>query len=374
MANIELFNNDKNKTETKTEGYKKPMKFKEFIKQKPFLIAVLGVSIVAIFVLLTKKSQPQQEEESEAVLQADGYDYLTYTGSGSGSQIPTDVYDDMFLYYATELETVKQENQKQIEELTSEFEKAIEVNKNAYDVEVDNMSNEILQLTEKLDKNADTILQQQEAIERQNDINTMRNNADAWHVSTNEAYKESLHKANESIADKWGWTFNDASGYWADENGNALFSTVMQESYVSSGVDTGSLPSYTSPSTGSSDTVFEGYGSSSGLDQKTLDIMTMKANSEAWHDASDDEKVMLSEANKQIASKYGFTFDDDTGYWYEGDTKVYTPTVNNSGSNVNTGELKSGASVSKAQAYNSGASGSLSNGYYSGTLSGKKIV
>ena len=89
----------------------------------------------------------------------------------------------------------------------------------------------------------------------------------------------------------------------------------------------------------------------------------MKSNSEAWHNASDDEKAMLSEANKQIASKYGFTFDDATGYWYEGETKVYTPTTNNSGTNQNYGTQK--------DVYNSGANADLSKGYFSGTLSGK---
>lgn len=61
--------------------------------------------------------------------------------------------------------------------------------------------------------------------------------------------------------------------------------------------------------------------------QKQTDLSQMKANSELFNNVSDQTlKDNLHAENAAIAEKYGWTFDDQSGNWYEGDTPVYLVT------------------------------------------------
>ena len=57
--------------------------------------------------------------------------------------------------------------------------------------------------------------------------------------------------------------------------------------------------------------------------QKQADISQMKANSELYGKVSAAQGEALHEENKEIAKKYGWTFNSETGNWYEGKTPVY---------------------------------------------------
>ena len=59
------------------------------------------------------------------------------------------------------------------------------------------------------------------------------------------------------------------------------------------------------------------------------DVDKMKANSDAWWFVKTDaEKQALANANKQIASQYGWSFNDVDGYWYDSNgSRVYSTVV-----------------------------------------------
>ena len=59
--------------------------------------------------------------------------------------------------------------------------------------------------------------------------------------------------------------------------------------------------------------------------QRQNDVSQMKANSELWHNVSDQTlKDNLHKENAEIAEKYGFTFDEVSGNWLEKGTAVYS--------------------------------------------------
>lgn len=67
-------------------------------------------------------------------------------------------------------------------------------------------------------------------------------------------------------------------------------------------------------------------------------IEQMKANSEAWHDASDEEKERLHNENVALGSLLGGSFDSESGSWFkDGNTLYDVPIKNNT--NTSTANL-----------------------------------
>lgn len=89
------------------------------------------------------------------------------------------------------------------------------------------------------------------------------------------------------------------------------------------------------------------------------DLAEMQRNSDSWHYAtSDEQKKALENANKQIASKWGLTFNSTSGTWHDstGALVYQTPTQQNA-NKVNTTTI---IEQKKASSGGSGSSGSVS--------------
>lgn len=74
-------------------------------------------------------------------------------------------------------------------------------------------------------------------------------------------------------------------------------------------------------------------------------IAEMKANSEAWHTASDYEKGRLEEKNQELGASIGATFDSETGEWYDSKGK---PLYGGSSSSSSGGSSSSGRTYTTA--------------------------
>ena len=255
------------------KGSKKSNRIKELFKNKPFVIACIGAGVLGLIVWYrNSQNAVEEEQDPQNMLVADGYGALEVSGGGS-------IYD---------YDSMSDSFMNQLNGVTESFKTTI-----------DDMSAQLITLTDRLNTNSNVIKEQAYAIQMQNDIDAMKSNSDAWHYATSDAEKQALADANKQIASNYGWTFNDGDGYWYDSNGKKVYSTVTQISNTVS--------------------VVGGKDASTKAD----DIAKMMDNSDAWHVSNDTDRRALEAENYAIASKYGFTYNDSTGLWYDNGTPVY---------------------------------------------------
>lgn len=293
MAEFKVFgeqdNNETREPERKT-GNKVFNKVKKLFKKKPFLIAVAVVVVLGLLAWYKKSQVPataEDETESEMVL-ADGLELMypandTFVGSGGS-------------YFEDVLDTMVDSFNEELTNMDNYYQSEITYVKDVLDITVDDMSGQIESLSNQIDTQSDTLAQQTDYIARQNDIQMMQQNSDAWHYATSDADKKALEKTNKAIAEKYGWELGD-DGIWYDEDEKPVYTTVTQKVATSSSTPKKSLSSSSSTKTTST----------------TSDIDKMKANSTAWHTASDSQKQKLHEENVAIAKKNNWTFDSGSG-------------------------------------------------------------
>lgn len=305
MAEFEVFGKDRTEKSEKKEntgkGGKITNKLKRLFKNKPFLIAVIVVSILGLWSLM-KKSQTQTVTESEDGTLVPESLELMYPGENTYMTSEGDYISDVLTSMGEYITGLEEENMT----IKETFKEQYSTLKNTFDVTVDDMSSQIQSLSNKVDAQDNTLKEQTATIEKQNAIKVMQTNSDAWHYASSQEEKDALAKANEQIASQYGWTRGN-DGLWY-ENGQAVYQTVTQQkATVSSAPVTGSY-----------------YSSSSGNNSVQSDIATMKANSQAWHSASDTKKSELNAQNKAIAQKNGWTFNSSTGTYHNADgSRVY---------------------------------------------------
>ena len=300
MAEFKVFGEDRTeKKEGSGKGGKLTNRLKRLFKNKPFVIAVIVVSILGLWSLV-KKSQTQTVAESEDRSLVPESLELMYPGENTYMTSTGDYIFDVLTSMGEYITGLENENISNKDTFNNQYTAL----KNTFEVTVDDMSSQIQSLSNKIDTQDNTLKEQTETIAKQNAIKVMQSNSDAWHYATTQAEKDALAKANEQIASQYGWTRGD-DGVWYD-NGQVVYQTVTQQKVTVS----------STPSTGS-------YYSSSTNNVQS-DIATMKANSQAWHSASDTEKVNLNAQNKAIAQKNGWTFNSSTGTYHNADgSRVY---------------------------------------------------
>ena len=228
MPQLEILNGLENDSkETKSEG-KKGNNLKKLFKKKPFLIAVGVVSILGLWAWYRKGSSGSSSASTDetSMLYASGYTGYPYTQSDY-----TEVHD---AYTESTLDAI-----------TDAFDQRIESVQSVYDTTNEAILSQVNTLSERVNNSEQIIQNQSDAIQKQNDIAQMKANSDAYHYATTTAQKEALHEANNQIASKYGWTFNDDDGYWYDGN-TRVYQTVIQ---ANGGVST--INNKTSSSTGS---------------------------------------------------------------------------------------------------------------------------
>ena len=317
MSKIEIINplEDLGK-DTKSKGKK------NIFKDKKFLIIAGAVALVGLYAGF-KKNKSNTSEETSVVIPTG---YTGYPSASTGesldytaSEIMTDVTDVLNSYIS--------ETDSKITDIQSSIDSS---NSAVYD-NISKVQNMLADTQSSIDKQAS-------AMEEQNAINRMMINSDLYTSATTTAEKNALHEENKAIADKYGFTFNDNDGYWYKADGTRVYQTAIQQA-------------------NENNTSVKNNGYTSAIAQ-------MKANSEAYNNASASEKERLHNENMQIASDYGLTYNSSDGYYYTSDgQKAYTP--NTSSTN------KSTSSSSTVKSASTGTTSGKSTSSSSGTSSSK---
>lgn len=222
MASIEIIggaNAPKETEKPKDEG-KKTNKLIKLFKKKPFLVAVGAVSILGLYAFF-KKSNSTQSQDSEGY-SAIGYTYPTYNDGGTYTDSNSAYTEDLF-------NTMQEAFQQQAEDLATSYDNRLEQIQSSYDTSNSNLVSQLDTLNERINDNENTLKKQSEAVEMARDIDTMRRNSESYYYTNSEKAKDALHEANADIAKKWGFTFNNSDGYWYDNSGSRVYSTVQQD-------------------------------------------------------------------------------------------------------------------------------------------------
>ena len=116
-------------------------------------------------------------------------------------------------------------------------------------------------------------------------ISRMKANSAEWYTA-DDARRKELEAENKAIGNALGWTREDASGIWYDENGNRAYDLGINNTQ------------------------------SNNTDDPLL-VNAMKANSAEWHTASPERRKQLEAENESIGEALGWVKDPETGVWYK---------------------------------------------------------
>ena len=198
---------------------------KKTFKNKPFLIACLGVGVVAL-VLGYKKYNSGGESDSETV----GYSAVGYAGYPSvngGSSESESFYDSYFEDILATIEQNKIDTDQQISDLGEDFSNQLN---GVYD-EISGLYDEMGSNVSHFDKVYSTPAavesENEWYYERQAILDQMAANSNAFHVVTDQATKDALHEENKMLGEYLGLTFDSSSGLWMD-GGSVAYITEMQ--------------------------------------------------------------------------------------------------------------------------------------------------
>ena len=229
---------------------------KKFVKNNKVLVcAILGVGAFALYKAFT--SNDVSEETSTYAYIPTGYDgYPEMSASVSYDDVvdqmrneTTDINEDFY-------NEIMGDVTKIVEDLYYTNEKYIE---------------QIATSTENIDYSiSGSYLEEQR---KANILNQMQANSEAWHTASPEE-QERLHNENLVLGTSLGLTFDNESGSWLDDGDEAY--TVKNK-------------------TNTSTAMLSSVGATDSTTNEEAIIKKMKANSEAWHTASETEKQRLEE-------------------------------------------------------------------------------
>lgn len=203
-------------------------KVKKTFKNKPFLIACLGVGVVALILGYKKyNSGGSESEEGMGGYAAIGYaGYPTTTGGGDSTD-DNSYYDSWFESIMETIDQNKQDTDQQISDLGEDFSNQLN---GVYD-EIGGLYDEMGSNVSRFDK----VYTTPAAVESDNDwyyerqaiLDQMAANSDAYNLVTDKATKDALHAENMALGEYLGLSFDSASGLWMD-GGSVAYITDAQ--------------------------------------------------------------------------------------------------------------------------------------------------
>lgn len=203
-------------------------KVKKTFKNKPFLIACLGVGVVALILGYKKyNSGGSESEDGIGGYAAIGYGgYPTTTGGGDNTD-DNSYYDSWFESIMETIDQNKQDTDQQISDLGEDFSNQLN---GIYD-EIGGLYDEMGSNVSRFDK----VYTTPAAVEADNDwyyerqaiLDQMAANSDAYNMVTDKATKDALHAENQMLGEYLGLTFDSASGLWMD-GGSVAYVTDAQ--------------------------------------------------------------------------------------------------------------------------------------------------
>ena len=307
-------------SDTFEEGFDKA---KTFVKNNKVLVcAILGVGGFALYKAFTTKSVSDTSTYAYVPTGYDGYpemsasvsyDDVTEQLRNETADINNDFYNEIMGDVTKLVEDLYYTNEKYLEQIAT--------------------------TTEKTDYTiSGTYLEEQR---KQNIINQMQANSEAWYTATPEE-QERLHNENLVLGTSLGLTFDNESGSWLDDGYEAY--TVKNK-------------------TNTSTSMLTSVGATDSSSNTEAIIKQMKANSEAWHTASETEKQRLEEENQRLGNSLGATFDSASGTWSNsnGSTLYTVNTSSKSSSGSSSSSSKSTSTSSSKSTSTSSSSTSTSS-------------
>ena len=276
--------------DTIEDGVESVKKFSK--KNKIMVIGLLGVGAFALYKFFTDKKVSEDTEYVSTYAYVptayDGYptapesvdyDSVVEQLTGETVDINNEFYDEIMSDVTKVVEDMKNENEKQYENIVSTIQ-----------------------------RNPSIVIQPDESlsyIEEQRIKEEMQANSEAWHTAS-DSEKKRLEAENQRLGSQLGATFDSASGTWS-KAGETLYDVSVKNKTTTS---TANLTN---------------VGVSETNKNKSDVVAQMKANSEAWHTASDSEKKRLEAENQRLGSQLGASFDAGSGTWSNSEgNKLYT--------------------------------------------------
>ncbi len=297
--------------DTFEEGFENVKDFTK--KNKVLTIAICGVGAFALYKLFTDKSKSQDTEYAST------YAYVPTGYDGYPEMSESVSYDDVVEQLRTETSDINEEFYNEtMSDVSQMINDAFAQNKEEYEPVVQSNKNYSVGLT------TDSYLEEQrkkEAI-----IKQMSANSEAWHNASDEE-KERLHNENVALGNLLGAEFDSGTGTWS-QNGSSLYDVPVKNKTNTSTAELTNVgvkesSASTSKKTSSKTSSSSGSSGSSGSSNSSDVISQMKANSEAWHSASDSEKKELAQKNQELGKSIGASFDSASGTWSKDGTKLY---------------------------------------------------
>lgn len=203
-------------------------KLKKTFKNKPFLIACLGVGAVAL-VLGYKKYNTGGESETDV----EGYSaigYAGYPGVGSAEGFDDNTYYDS--YFEDIMNTIqqnKEDTDQQIADLGNDFTEQLNGVYDEIGGLYDEMGNNVSSFDKVYTTPAAVDSDNDWYYERQAILDQMAANSDAYNVVTDRATKDALHAENVMLGEYLGLTFDSSSGLWMDGGSVAYITDAQTE-------------------------------------------------------------------------------------------------------------------------------------------------
>lgn len=185
---------------------------KDFVKEKPFVVAVVIVAAVALFVAW-KRSRETIETTNET---ATFYTYPT-TGGGVASFQSESTSDSMYYDLLEEINRQDRDYQEILNDLDKQYgSQFAELESN-----LSNLKNQNVTLS-------DQIQQNQTALNKSSIMNQMEANSDLWHLTSDPAERKRLEDENKALGESIGLTFNAGEGSWYESDGSRAYQTPLQ--------------------------------------------------------------------------------------------------------------------------------------------------
>lgn len=184
---------------------------KDFIKEKPFVVAVVVVAAAGLFVAW-KKSREATETTEEAAT------FYTYpvTGSAAGFQGES-MEDSMYSDLLGNLSQIEKDYAESVNELDQQY--------GSQFAEMESVLNDLQSQNMTL---ADQVAENKAAVQRNQVINQMEANSDLWHLTSDAEERKRLEQENQKLGASIGMSFNSKQGTWYNADGDIAYLTPLQ--------------------------------------------------------------------------------------------------------------------------------------------------
>ena len=191
---------------------------KKVVKSKPFMIAAVGVCLVALYVGWQRN---RKSSDDSGPYEAVGYaGYPTVGGSGGSYSDDATYYESLISEYQTSISDMQSEHNSVIADLTQQ-----------YDTSLDELQSNIMDLSEKQKSTEEALSEQTYQLERERALSQMKANSELYNALSkpeNAADREALHAENLAIAEKYGWKYDPKTGNYFDGS-SVVYTTSAQK-------------------------------------------------------------------------------------------------------------------------------------------------